>query len=182
MNPTSLQRWIDEFHDSSRQQWLLRAIAVAASIGAVVAAAGANERWWPAGLIVVGVLATASAIRPDTHTAVVVVVVIVWHWLATVDGVGGPWLLVASLCLLLYHAVIALSASLPTGGDVSSATIGQWLRRTALGGATATIVWLCVVLFDRRDAAGNGALTALALAILAAGAVLVRSRSLDQLR
>lgn len=182
MNPTSLQRWIDEFHETSGQQWLLRAVAVATSIGAVVAAAAANERWWPTGLILVGVLATASAIRPDTHTALLVVVVVVWHWLATVDGVGGPWLLVASLCLLVYHAVIAMSASLPAGGDISSATIGQWLRRTALGGAMTTVVWICVVLFDRRDAAGNGFLTALALAILAAGAVLIRSRSLDQPR
>lgn len=182
MNPTSLQRWIDEFHDTSGQQWLLRAVAVASALGAVVAAAAANERWWPAGLIVVGVLATASAIRPDTHVALVVVVVIVWHWLATVDGVGGPWLLVASLCLLVHHAVIALSASLPTGGDVSSATIAQWLQRIALGGAMATVVWILVVLFDRRDAAGNGLLTGLALAILAAGAVLIRSRSLDRPR
>jgi hypothetical protein len=109
-----------------------------------------------------------------------VVVVIVWHWLATVEGVGGPWLLIASLCLLVYHAVIALSATLPVGGELPVATIGLWSRRTAFGGCVATVVWIFVVLFDRREAAGSGLLTALALAILTAAAVLIRSRSINQ--
>ena len=182
MNSTALQRWLDEMLETSSQQWLLRALAVATSVGAVLSAAAANERWWPAGLVVVSGLAIASAIRPDSYTALAVVVVIVWHWLATVEGPGGPWLLIASLCLLVYHAVIALSASLPTGGELSDATVVQWLRRTALGGGMTTVAWFFVVLLDRRDAAGNGLLTAVALAVLAAGAMLIRSRSLDQPR
>jgi hypothetical protein len=110
----------------------------------------------------------------------VVVVVIVWHWLATVDGPGGAWLLIASLCLLLFHAVIALSASVPIGGEIPMATIGQWLRTTALGSGATVGVWTLVVLLDGRNTSGNGALTGLALAIVAGAAVMIRSRSIDQ--
>jgi hypothetical protein len=58
MNLT-LQRWIDEILETSGQQWLLRAVAVATAVGAVLAAGAANERMWPAGLIMVSIAATA---------------------------------------------------------------------------------------------------------------------------
>lgn len=178
MNPPALQRWIDEFHATSAQQWLFHLVAVVAALGALVAAAGANGRLWPAGLVMVSLLALAAAVRPDTHMALVVIVVIVWHWLATVEGVGGPWLPITVLYLLVHHSVIALSASVPTGGALPAATIGQWARKTALVGCASVGTWALVALLDGRHTAGNGLLTGLALAIVAAAAVLIRSRSL----
>lgn len=180
MNPTPMQKWIDEILESSVQQWVLRLVAVAMAFGALFAAAGANGRWWPAGFFLVGLFAAASAIRPDTHTALIPVIAVVWHWLATVEGTGGAWLLLAALCLLVYHGVIALSASLPTGGVLPAATIGGWLRRLAVPAAVTTLVWGFVELLDGRDAPGNGLLTGLALAIVAAAAVLIRARSIKQ--
>lgn len=183
MNTTSLQQWVDEFLETSRQQWLLRIAAVAAAAAAVLAASGASGRWWWSfALFTVLVLAAASAIRPDTHTALVVVVVVGWHWLATVDDVDTPWLPFASVCLLVYHAVIALSANVPTGGDVPASVIGRWMRRTAVVGVATVVVWGLVVLFERRAAPGNAVLTAAALVLVAAGAVMIRSRSLEQPR
>lgn len=180
MNPSLLQQWIDEVLESSLQQWLLRTVALLMPFAALLAAAGANERWWPAGFFIVGILGAAAAMRPDTHAALVVVIAIVWHWLATVDGTGGWWLLGAALCLLVYHGVIAISASLPTGGDLPLSTIGGWLVRTATVGVIATIVWGFVVVLDRRDAPGNGLLTGLALAVIAIAAVLIRNRSVGR--
>lgn len=180
MNPPALQRWIDEFHATSQQQWVFRLVAVLAPIGAVLAAAGANDRLWPAGLFIVTVMALASAVRPDTHIAAVAVVVVVWHWLATVDEVGGPWLPIAAVCMLLYHAVIALSATVPIGGVLPPATIGRWAARTTLAGGATLGVWALVVALDGRNAPGNGLLTALALAIVAGAAVVIRSRSVGR--
>ena len=180
MNPSLLQQWIDEVLESSAQQWMLRAVALLMPLGALLAAAGANQRWWPAGFFIVGVIAVAAAIRPDGHAALVVVIAIVWHWLATVDGTGGVWLLGAALCLLGYHGVIAISASLPIGGELPRATIGRWLARTAIVGVATTIVWGFVVLLDRRDAPGNGLLTGLALAVIAIAAVMIRNRSIER--
>jgi hypothetical protein len=180
MNDTRLQGWIDELHDTSGQQWGLRLIALVAPLGAMASVAAEIGRWWWFGLAVVVALALASAFRPDSYTAVILIAVVAWHWLATVDRIGTIWLPVATCCLLVYHSVIALTASFPIGGVVPTSTLLNWLRRTGLGTCVTVAMWGLVVLMDRREAAGNGLLTALALAIAAGGAVLVRARSLDE--
>jgi len=183
MSSSALQPWIDEFLETSRQQWLLRIVATITPAGAVLAASAANGRsWWSFALFSVILLAMASAIRPDTHTALIVVGVVGWHWLATVDGVDTGWLPFAGVCLLVFHAVIALSANVPTGGDIPAAALGLWLRRTAVVGAATVGVWGVVVVFDRRAAPGNGLLTGVAVAVVACGAVMIRARSVDQPR
>lgn len=179
MNSMSLQQWVDEFLATSRQQWLLRLVVVISPVAAVLAAAAATGRWWTFGLLMVAILATASAIRPDTHTALGVVLLIVWYWSGRVDAVDTPWLPVAGICLLVFHSVVALSATIPAGGEVARATLGNWLRRTALGGGATLGMWVLVVVFDRVDAAGNGGLTALALVVVFGAVVLVWSRSID---
>ena len=122
----------------------------------------------------------ASAFRPDSHTAVAVITILAWHWLAVVERIDTAWMPVAACSLLAYHSVIALTATFPVGGVVPTATLLQWLRRTALGCGGTVAMWALVVLLDRRDAAGNGLLTALALAIVAGSAVALRSASLDE--
>ncbi len=128
------------------------------------------------------VLAVASAVRPDTHTALSRRRGGPWHWLATVDGVGGPWLPLAAVCLLVHHAVIALSASIPIGGVLPTATVLRWMGRTALVASATVGMWALVAVLDGRDAPGNGLLTALALAIVAGAALTIRSRSLTPRR
>jgi len=182
MNDARLQGWIDEVHDTSAQQWMLRLAAVVTPLVALISAAGATGRWWPFGLIVVGSLSAASAFRPDSHTAAVVIAIVAWHWLATVDRVDTVWLPIAACSLLAHHAVIALTATFPVGGVVPKQTLLLWLQRTSIVGAATVAMWALVVLLDRRAAAGNGLLTALALAVVAAGAVTLRMRSLDEQR
>lgn len=182
MNANRLQRWIDELHDTSGQQWLLRLVAVVAPLGAMAAVAAEAGRWWPFGMALVAALAVASAFRPDSHTAAAVIGIVAWHWLAVVDRVDTVWLAVATCCLLAYHSLIALTATFPAGGVVPTPTLLHWLRRTALGGCVTVAMWAAVTLLDRREAAGNGLLTALALAVVVGGAVAIRSRSLDESR
>ncbi len=182
MNPSTLQRWIDELHGTSRQQWLLRLLTVLAPLGALLAITAEVGTWWPFGLVVVTVLASASAVRPDSHTALATIATVAAHWLVTIDRIDTPWLPVASVCLLAYHAVNALAATFPTGGEVPMATLAQWLRRTMFGASVTVGMWILVVLLDRREAPGNGLLTALALAILGGSTVMIRSRSIDHSR
>lgn len=178
MNAERLQAVIDEILGTSRQQWVLRIIAVVTPIGAALAASASSGGWWPVGLLLVGSLAIASAVRPDTHLALVTVVVLVWRWLVAVDDVGTPWLPVAASCLLAFHSVIALLSTVPTGGEVPLASLGRWSRRAALASSMTVAMWALVTLLDQREAAGNGLLTAVALAIVAAAAVMIRSRSI----
>ncbi len=182
MNSPTLQAWIDKLHETSRQQSLLGLVTVLAPLGAILAVAAEIGRWWPFGLVVVPILALASAIGPDSHAAFLVIAVVAMHWVVTIDRVDTPWLPVASVCLLVYHAVNALTATFPTGGDVSTATIVEWLWRTMFAAGVTVAVWALVVLLDGRNAAGNGLLTALALAIVSAGAVVLRSGSIDESR
>jgi hypothetical protein len=182
MNPSRLQAWIDELYGTSRQQWLLRLLTVLAPVGALLAVTAEVGTWWPFGLVVVTVLASASAARPDSHTALAVIAVCAAHWLVTIDRIDTPWLPAATVCLLVYHATNALSATLPTGGEVPMATLAQWLRRTLFGAGATVGMWIIVVLFDQREGAGNGLLTGLALAVVGGAALMIRSRSVDQPR
>ena len=177
MNPSALQRMVDELLATSAQQWLLRLVAVVAAFGAIAAAAMANDRWWPFGVVVVVSFSLASAIRPDTHLPFIVIVVIAAHWLATVDDLATPWLPTAGVCLLVFHTVIALAATVPIGGQLPTGVIGRWLWRSALGAGVTVGVWVVAVVFEQRDQTGNGLLTGLALAIVATAAVMIWSRS-----
>lgn len=180
MNPDRLQAWIDELHATSGQQWALRVVVVLAPLGALGAVTAEVGRWWPFGAVLVTALAIASALRPDSHTSLLVVAVVAWHVLATVDGVDTPWIVVVACCLLLHHSVVALTASYPVGGVVPTATLVSWAQRTGLTAGSTIGMWVLVVVMERRDAAGNGLLTALAVAIVAASSVFIRSRSLDR--
>jgi hypothetical protein len=182
MNPSTLQGWIDELHGTSRQQWLLRLTTVLAPLGALLSVTAEVGTLWPFGLVVVTVLACASAVRPDSHTALPAIAVVATHWLVMVDRIDTPWLPVASVCLLAYHALNALAATFPTGGEVPMATLAQWLRRTMFGASATVGMWIIVVLLDRRETAGNGLLTALALAVVASAAIMIRSRSVNESR
>jgi hypothetical protein len=180
MNPSALQGWIDELYGTSRQQWLLRLLTMIAPLVALLAVTAEAGTWWPFGLVVVTILAAASAVRPDSHTALAVIAVVVAHWLVTIDRLDTPWLPAATVCLLVYHAVNALAATFPIGGEVPMATLGQWLRRTLFVASASVGMWMLVVLLDRREAPGNALITALALAILAGAALATRLRSVDQ--
>lgn len=179
MNSSTLQQWIDELQETSAQQWAFVVTAVVSATGAVLAATAANEGWWPIGLVLVFGLALASAVRSDNNTALLAIGVIIWHWLATVDDVSTPWLPVAGGCLLLYHSVISLSASVPPGGNVASDLLAQWAARIGLGIVATVAVWLVVTVFDRGDTAGNGLVTGIALAVATAGALMIRTRSIN---
>lgn len=178
MRPRTAQDWLDLVIEAGGQQWLLRLMAVAAPVGAVLAASAAGGSWWAAGTFLVAVLAVGAAIRPDTHLAVGVVAVVVWRWLASVDDVTTPWLPIAAVCLLLFHVTIALAATIPLGAVVPGSVLRRWAARTAVVAAATVAVWVMVALLDRRDAPGNALLTGVALVLIALAAVAIRARSL----
>ncbi len=180
MNTEKLQRAVDHLIEASGQQWIFRAVGVATSLAAVLAGSAADDRLWVFGLFLVGLLAVVSALVPDSDVALIVIIIVTWRWLATVDSVDTPWLPVAAVCLLCFHSVTALAASLPTGGAVRRSIIGRWLHHTAVVGALTVGTWSVVLVFERRDAAGNGPLTALALAVVVGAASLIRWRGIDR--
>ncbi|MEM9035534.1 MAG: hypothetical protein AAGD18_13155 [Actinomycetota bacterium] len=181
MTPRTLQDWIDLLLDASRTQWLLRAGTVLAPIVSVLAAAAASPGWWPPGTALVAVLAIAAALRPDTHFALSVAIVCAWHWAAIDADVASGWLPLAAVALLVFHATVALAASLPSGTAVPNELVMRWAARTGVAAGITVGVWLAVALLDRRELPGNGLLTGLALAVIGITALAVRARSLRAL-
>jgi hypothetical protein len=172
-----LQAWIDRLHATSAQQWALRSISIAAAIGALCTTALVSGRWWGFGLVVLCILSAASALRPDLHTGAVIIVVIWWNWIGTVEDVLTPWLLVVSIAVLLFHATTALMATVPPAAIIPRSVLLRWGARTALVAGAAAGVWLVAVAFDSRAWRGNGALAWVALAAIAAGAATIRVHS-----
>lgn len=179
MMTEALQARIDELLETSPQQWAVRLVIVLAPLGVLGAVTAEIGTWWPFGLVVVFALSAATAFRPDNDLALGVIALLGVHWAVTVEPIDTPWLPVAAICLLVYHSTCALSATFPTGGIVPVGTLLRWAQRIAVVSTATIAMWVLVVVLDRREAPGNGALTALALGILAVGALAIRWRSVD---
>lgn len=178
MTPRTLQDWVDLVLDASAQQWVLRALTVVMPVLSLVFAAAAIGRWWPAGLAVVGLLSIATALRPDTHFALGVVVVCTWHWAAIEVDVATGWLPAAASALLVFHAAVALAASLPTGSVVPTAVLMRWGGRVGVAAAVTVGMWAAASSLERRDLPGNAVLTGAAFAVVGLAALGIRARSL----
>lgn len=156
----------------SPQRWLLGALAVVAGTGASIVAGVTGGGLPPMVLVVVGALAVLSAIRPDAHTALVLVVVVVWQWMVVVDDPTGPAVIAVALALLVFHSTIALMAPSPVAARLDPDILRCWLRRTALVAAATVATWGLVLLMDQRRASGSvvvtfaGFVTALVLVAL----------------
>jgi hypothetical protein len=110
--------------------------------------------------VVIG-LAFGSVIRPATHTALAVFVVVTWQWLATTNDRMSPLVIGVAVLLFAFHTIVALLAVVPVTAHVDRAIGIRWVRRSALVvGATGTM-WLAVALMDQRRADGSVALTLL---------------------
>ena len=171
-----MQRLIDRLWLVSWQRWILIAVSVLAATAATTfTALAAGNQTGVMVVLVVG-LAIGAAASPDSHTALAVEVLVVWHWLASADEPTTVWVVPMAWCLLTFHTVIALMAVTPITADVDRAVLVRWSGRTAAVALAVGAMWALVVAMDERDAAGNTALTMLGFVTLTALVVATRSR------
>lgn len=150
----------------SLQRWSLAfAAAVAATAAPIATSMAAGSGQSPFVLALVVGLAVASIARPDSHIAVAVPVVAVWHWIASSGASTSAWTLAVALCLFVFHTLVALMATTPARGTIDRRSLSKWLRRT-LAVVLATVgVWLVVLLVDQRQLAGSALATAAGLMV-----------------
>jgi hypothetical protein len=129
----------------------------------------------PLVLLIVGALAVLSAIRPDTHTALVLVAVVMWQWVVVVDDPTGPAVVVVALALLVFHSTIALMAPAPVTARLDPDILRCWLRRIGLVAGATVAVWGVVLLMDQRRAPGSGVVTLAGFVISLALVALLRT-------
>jgi hypothetical protein len=175
--PSQLQIWIDRLWLVSGQRWLLVALSLVCVAGAstiTALAAGSPPGVAPA---LLAALAVVAVIRPDSHSALVVEVAVVWQWLATTDDLTTPWVVPFAVLLFVFHCTIALMAVTPIAAHVQGVLLLRWLRRTAWVTAATIGVWTIVVLADQRRARGSAALTVVGFVVLTGLIAITRERS-----
>jgi hypothetical protein len=153
--PAPLQRLVRV----APQRWLLGALAVVAGTGSSIVTGVSGGGLPPLVLLIVGALAVLSAIRPDAHTALVLVAVVVWQWVVVVDDPTGPAVVAVALTLLVFHSTIALLAPSPVTAHLDPGILRCWLRRTGLVAGATVAVWGLVLLMDQRRASGSAVVT-----------------------
>jgi hypothetical protein len=144
----------------SPQRWLLAIAAMVAALSAPVATGVAGSNQSPIILAVVLGLAGASVAQPDSHVALTVPLVAVWHWIATTDASTSGWSLAVAMCLFAFHTLVALMSTTPPRATIDPRSLVRWLRRATLAGSATAAVWLLVTAVDRLDLAGNAIVTA----------------------
>ncbi|TFH14365.1 MAG: hypothetical protein E4H05_09575, partial [Acidimicrobiales bacterium] len=107
MNSAQLQQLLDRLALVSAQRWMFVAIAVSSVVAASTTTAVVGGGQTPIVLALLIGLAIAAAIRPDSHTALLVETIVVWQWFAGVDDTTSPGVLAVATCLFVFHAVIA---------------------------------------------------------------------------
>lgn len=173
-----LQRWIDTALMASAQRWAFGLASVATATGALlVALIGIGDRFgWFAVLTVV--LAAIAAVQAGSHTAAVVIVLVVLHWMSAVDDPTTPRSLVVAVCLLVFHSLLALMAVTPHSTTVPADVLRRWVQRVGAVTVATAAVWVLVRLLQQRDAPADARLTTMALVVAAVGVVLLLRRSL----
>jgi hypothetical protein len=166
VNGDGLQRGIDRARAAGRQRWVLGAVALVAAIAASAAANVVAHRGSPFLLGLVVVLALAAVAEPDSHTGTWVVVIVVGQWVIVVDDITTPLAVVAAVCLLVFHGVVALMAAMPPGATVDRVVARRWSARAAAVVAGTGAMWALVATADHWQLPGGAALTAAAFVVL----------------
>jgi hypothetical protein len=175
MNVEWLQALIGRLVLVSWQRWGLIASAVAAATGASTVTALATGRQTGVVLVIVVCLAIASVVRPDSHTAAVVVAIVVWQWLASIDDSTTAWSIALATLLFVFHSTVALMAVTPIGAVIEWSVLMRWSRRGAVVVGATVVMWALVVVMNERRAAGNVALTAVGLLVLTTLVLVMRA-------
>ncbi len=150
-------------------------------VGAILALAStraaSSETTLAIELLVV-VMALITALRPDHHLGLLVILLVGFHWLATVDAATTPWSITTAASLALVHSATAAASIAPPATPWTPAMTRRWTRRFVTVTAPSTLTWLIVIAVDRADPASSPALLTAALLVLAAAGLWARHGNL----
>jgi len=143
----------------SPQRWSLAfaAVVAAALVPIVTGVAGSGQS--PVILAVVVGLAGASVTQPDSHVALTVPLVGVWHWTASTDASTSGWALAVAVCVFAFHTLVALMSTTPPRATIDTRSVVRWLRRSVVVVAATVAVWVLVNAADRVDLTGSPVVT-----------------------
>jgi hypothetical protein len=161
----------------TRARMLLRAVVLVAPVLALLAIRpGDRPHGWF--VVLTLVLAIGFAAMPESALGTACLgLVVLWWALAAADGVPAS-AIPAALLLLAAHVAAVLLSYGPSGLPIGTQLLGRWVRRGALVGVAAPLVWLVGVVVDDQPeppgiwVAGLG--SAIVVCVVAATAVTMR--------
>lgn len=149
---------------------------------ALVLAAGAIDAGRVSPPVAIGLmlLAATCALMPDGNVGVLTVLLLAWHWGATVDRPTSGATLLAAVGVLLFHAAMAAATVAPPAARWSRAMRQRWARRTAVVAATTAAAWGVARLLGSARLEGSAVVLSTTLLAVATGALWIRYRSLPR--
>lgn len=177
---STAQELLDEVRATQGQRWMLALASVIAPALGCVAIGAASGQPSAAVTSLVALLAFGSSLRLDSHVGALVMVAVVWYWLARVDDPATAWSIAVAMSLLVFHTTTALMAVTSRSGVLGREILGPWLWRTVVVAVGTIATWALVVVLDRRHAAGNALLTLGAVVALGGATLVGRARSMPR--
>jgi len=168
--------FLDNLSRLNLQQLSLRLVVLVAPMVALVAEAraGAHVQTWF--IVLVVIFCAVSALLPDSHTGLLVVLTVGLHWALALRDVTSAWVLVAALALLVFHVAGVLASYGPTSVVLDPLLLALWLGRSGVAAAVTALVWLATRVGSGLDLPANGLVLGAALLVVAGWTFLLAHR------
>jgi hypothetical protein len=160
--------FLDGLSRLSRQQTLLRVLVAGVPLIAfgLEVQAGASVQTLPV-LLVVG-FTVISALAPDSHGPLGVLLVLGIYWTISVDEVLSWQVLLIAVLLVVFHVLCLLASYGPPSVVLDPPLLRLWLRRSAVLVAVAVLVWVAARIATGLDLPASGWLLAAGLLVVLA--------------
>ena len=157
---------LDDLSMTGLTQRALRLLALLAAAAAWLSGvlAGADDS--PVGFTVLLVAAAWCVVVPDSHAGLLVPAALAWQWVAHLDRTTSGWVLLAALCLLVFHAATTTAACAPAAASLHRDVVMPVAGRTAAVALLTVAVWAAVRWSPLTGRPGYLALTVAALLVL----------------
>jgi hypothetical protein len=170
-----LRRWrVDRF------QLALRGLVVLAMVGALATTRATDGDTLPTLEGAIVGLALLSAVLPDAHLGLLMLVLAGSHWVAAVDEATTPWAMGFAACIALAHTSMAAATVSPVAARWSRAMRRRWARRLLVQAAVIVPTWAVVAVMAEIDIGASAILMAGALLAVAVVGLWVRHGALER--
>jgi hypothetical protein len=133
---------LDRLAQTSGQQRVLRTGIVVATVVVLVATSAAGGGFHPLLDLFALLLALLTAVLPESHTGVALLLTLGLYWVVLAPEHLGVWLLVAAAAFGSAHLCTTLAAYGPAGHSLDGVLLRAWARRAGVAFVSTLAVWL----------------------------------------
>jgi hypothetical protein len=151
MSAIAFSRYLDQLSVASRQQVVLRAVPLLATPVFVWLTVALGSPFHPVLTVGLLLLATGSALLPDSSVPLFLVLTLAVLWALQVPETLSARTPVAALLLLAVHVACTLCSYGPPALAVDARTLRAWGARSLVMASVTALVWLLVAVLSGLD-------------------------------